>query len=237
MIDLPQLAHPSWKDCPAFEKDVLDRIKQSLIPNTFFPVPGPVIFKAFEMPLDDVKVVILGLSPYPNMNRYTNRPNACGYAFALDSDDIPYEHWPASLKMIAHALEPEEEKIETYFMPSLHMWREQGVLLLNCSLTCLHTNPTSHLSIWADFTQKLIDYIDAARPGLIYYFMGNEAKSYQKYVVNLGAHIYTSAHPAFWARQLDVVPANEIFADQQFSEIAKCYHWLYGQRLDWVLPF
>ena len=237
MIELPKLAHESWGNCPAFDKNILDKIKQNLIPGTFLPSNAPDIFKAFEMPLDDVKVVILGLSPYPNINKYTGRPNACGYAFALDSDRIPYEHWPASLKMIAHALDPQEESIETYFMPSLHMWREQGVLLLNCSLTCLQNDPTSHLSVWSDFTRILIDYIDNVRPGLIYYFMGNEAKSYQKYVVNLGAYIYTSAHPAYWARQIDTLSATELFADQQFSEIAKRYHWLYGERLDWLLPF
>ncbi len=229
---LPSKAHPSWKDCPAFDDVILNNIKQSLVPGTFFPNNGQDIFSAFEMPLDDIRVVIVGLSPYPNMNPYTRRPNACGYAFALD-EDIPYEHWPKSLQVIGDALANmhEIERIEQYLGSSLSLWRLQGVLLLNTALTCLQNNPTSHVELWKPFTTALIDYLDQARPGLIYYFMGNEAKAYQYKLVSLGTPIFSSAHPAFWARE------EKSFSDHKFADVANYYKWLYGQSLDWVLPF
>ena len=233
-MSLPTRAHISWQSNPAFDDELLNRIKQNLVAGTFYPANAQDIFAAFEMPLDDVRVVIVGLSPYPNINTLTKRPNACGYAFALDAD-LPYEHWPKSLQVIGDALansaNPEIEHIEQYLGSSLQLWRDQGVLLLNAALTCLHNNPTSHVELWRQFMSKTIDFIDEARPGLIYYFMGTEAKSFQSKIVNLGAHIFSSAHPAFWARN------EKAFEDHQFTEIAKTYHWLYGERLDWYLPF
>lgn len=228
----PSLAHPSWKECDAFTEDVLKSIKSNLIPNYFYPSPGPNIFKAFSMPVDEVKVVIVGLSPYPNLNRIKRMQNATGHAFAIP-EGIPYRNWPPSLQVIADCFFPEEvstNTIESQFDPTLQLWIDQGVLLLNSALTCTPNDPQIHVKMWETFTTKVLQFLEHSTQATIFYFMGAVAINLSRNVYPLKHWIYRSYHPAYHARE------KQRFEDNQFKQVADRYKWLYGNTLEWILP-
>ena len=81
MEQLPSVIHPSWHPFleRVFDNDfTLQLLKNKILPNcTYYPHPSN-IFRVFSMPINDIKVVILGQDPYPNDGQ------AIGYAFAVD---------------------------------------------------------------------------------------------------------------------------------------------------------
>ncbi len=227
-MPLPRRAHSSWIQCPAF--DMVPSIMSSLIPGTFYPSPAPDIFAAFEMPVDDVKAVMLGLSPYPSpfyIERGYSKRNACGYAFMIEDADRKFEDWPPSLKILAQNCTKEPA---TYFDPSGSLWRAQGILLLNAALTCLHKSPESHLKLWHHFMVELIQWLDEKKDPMIFYFLGDEAKKFARYVFDLKHHKLVSMHPAKAAR------TGEEF-DGKMPQLKSLYESLYGKTLDLTLPF
>lgn len=224
----PRKAHESWRSCPAF--DLVAGIAKQLVPGTFCPQDAPSVFNAFSMPVDDVKVIIVGKSPYPQ------KENACGYAFAIPQADRKYDQWPASLKVLTDAL-VNTYGIEfvgppnAYIDPTLSEWRSQGVLLLNAALTCIERDPSSHEVLWQPFTTQLFTWLNETRSGLIWWFMGDDAKSFSHLVFDLAHHKFFSQHPARAARN------NERMTDVKFKEVGQVYKSLYGEELTWILPF
>lgn len=97
------------------------------------------VFRVFEMPVDKVKVVILGQDPYPNLG------DAIGLSFVNGTNKTP-----ASLRHIIKEIED-----EGYTNPDIHSWEQQGVFLLNTALTVEANKAGSHLGYWEPFTQSL----------------------------------------------------------------------------------
>lgn len=217
----PKCVHESWKKCPAFTDEYIRKLAVSLKSNTYYPYNYDV-FKAFRKPLHDTKVIILGQSPYHHT--YKGVANATGLAFGVD-EHRSYEKYPKSLQLICDAVTDSEDDD---FDPSLELWEDQGVLLLNCSLTCLHLQSDSHLQLWEPFMTTLFQFFsDEFTPGMIYYFIGRTAQKYRKQIFTLGNTVLHSKHPAFHARN------EQAFLDHKFNELANAYKLMYGEPLNY----
>lgn len=176
--DLISLLPKPWHDI--VELDLLSKISKTLT-SSFIP-DQKSIFRALQIPPDQVKVVIVGQDPYPNP-KY-----AMGLAFSIPAGVTPL---PKSLKNIFTELN--NDLAIDRSNGDLSDWASQGVLLLNRSLTVEPGKSDSHSNLgWQDFTEKIIQA--AADNGALAILWGNEAQK----VSNLFADVdvFKSAHPS-----------------------------------------
>ena len=163
--NLTSLVPPAWREIVDLEN--VAQIGANLGPN-FLP-SSKLIFKSLEVDPDDVKVVIVGQDPYPNSQ------HAMGLAFSVPAE---VGVLPASLKNIYKELEADLGIIREN--GDLSAWLEQGVLLLNMSLTVLPNESGSHSKIgWQVITQQIIS--DVAKRGAVAVLWGREAQLMSKY--------------------------------------------------------
>ena len=163
--NLTSLVPPAWREIVDLES--VAQIGANLGPN-FLP-SYKLIFKSLEVDPDDVKVVIVGQDPYPNSQ------HAMGLAFSVPAE---VGVLPASLKNIYKELEADLGIIREN--GDLSAWLEQGVLLLNMSLTVLPNESGSHSKIgWQVITQQIIS--DVAKRGAVAVLWGREAQLMSKY--------------------------------------------------------
>lgn len=142
------------------------------------------IFNSFNLcSYNDVKVVIIGQDPYHNEGQ------AQGLAFSVPKG-FPL---PPSLKNIYKELEDDLGIINTN--GDLTSWAEQGVFLINTSLTVEKNKPMSHSKIgWQDFVMEAIKEINK-KENVIFILWGGEAKKFKK-IISSKNHIIESAHPS-----------------------------------------
>ena len=163
--NLTSLVPPAWREIVDLE-DVAQigaNLGQNFLPSS------KLIFKSLEVDPDDVKVVIVGQDPYPNSQ------HAMGLAFSVPAE---VGVLPASLKNIYKELEADLGIIREN--GDLSAWLEQGVLLLNMSLTVLPNETGSHSKIgWQVITQEIIS--DVAKLGALAVLWGREAQLMSKY--------------------------------------------------------
>jgi len=176
----------------------------------FLPEPRNV-FKALTLSPEKVKVLIVGQDPYPNAD------HAMGLAFSLNKT---VSVLPASLKNIFKELESDLGVSRTN--GDLSDWVDQGVLLLNTTLTFNPTQPRQHLNIgWELFTKSIIEY--AGKKGAIGVLWGNHANAMKNFF--LPDRVITSVHPSplsAYKGFFDSKPfsrVNQILTKQGISEI------------------
>lgn len=185
----------NWTDVvPFFESERFKQIVQKVNKDreqgyTVLP-PRDLILRAFALtPPDNVKVVILGQDPYP-----TGEPliHANGLAFSVNPDVSPL---PKSLNNIFK---------ELYDDLGIHResgdlsdWAEQGVLLLNTSLTVRQGQPASHSQIgWQSLVRDVIEYLGTQRTGIVYLLWGRHAQKYKRMIDEQSNLIVQSPHPS-----------------------------------------
>lgn len=188
----------SWKQAlyPCFSRPYFQRIKQALLDaktqgKTVYP-PNRLIFNAFEQtPFEQVKIVILGQDPYHGAGQ------AMGLSFSVPRGIAV----PASLKNIYKELQMEYPNYRIPPHGDLQYWAQQGVLLLNASLTVLAGQAASHSQIgWLEFSDDIIRTLNQAHSGLVFMLWGNFAKS-KAALIDADKHcILTAAHPSPLAR-------------------------------------
>lgn len=165
--------------------EVNNNLKQEIQKNPnsyFFPYNVNDIFRIFHLcKLQEIKVVILGQDPY-----YSNKFQANGIAFSVNKNVVI----PASLRNIF-----KEAKITPSHGDLTH-WVQQGVFLLNASLTVKEKLPNSHEYMWKKFIQHIIDIINTNCDNVIFVSWG--ASAHNKYGnLNLdNHHMLTSSHPS-----------------------------------------
>ena len=149
-----------------------------------------LIFNAFNLcPFDKVKVVVLGQDPYHEQGQ------AMGLSFSVP-DEVKL---PPSLRKIYKEIEDDlcETKPKS---GNLTRWAEQGVLLLNTTLTVRDANPNSHKRLkWQNFTDAAIKALNKNRENIVFMLWGNDAKRKKRLIDTERHHIIESYHPA--ARQ------------------------------------
>lgn len=151
-----------------------------------FP-PGSLIFNALNTtPFDRVKVVLLGQDPYHGQGQ------AHGLSFSVQKGILI----PPSLQNIYKELHAD---LGLTIPPhgDLTSWAEQGVLLLNATLTVRANQAGSHQKKgWETFTDKIISTVSSQKEGVVFLLWGNYAKAKQN-LIDAGRHlVLTAAHPS-----------------------------------------
>lgn len=148
--------------------------------GTVYP-PAKFIFHAFDRtPFDKVKVVILGQDPYHEPGQ------AQGLAFYVP----PGIRTPPSLVNIA-------KELGKGAVPDLLRWADQGVLLLNATLTVAAHRAGSHQGRgWETFTDAVVKTLNERRDGLVFLLWGAYARR-KGAIIDRGRHcVIESAHPS-----------------------------------------
>ena len=213
-----------WKKAlaPEFEKDyfvrLTDFVRQEYQQTTVYP-PGRLIFNAFNLcPFDKVKVVIIGQDPYHGPGQ------AHGLCFSVN-DGVAF---PPSLQNIF------KEIHDDLGMPipssgNLTRWAEQGVLLLNATLTVRAHQAGSHQNKgWETFTDAVIKIISEKKENLVFFLWGS-------YAQRKGAFIDTQRHLVLKSVHPSPLSANRggWFGNHQFSQ-ANAYLKSHGlKEIEW----
>lgn len=186
----------SWKeqlkeefDKPYFAK-LVDFVKAEYKSHTVYP-PGGKIFNAFDKcSFDDVKVVIIGQDPYHGVGQ------ANGLCFSV-ADGVKI---PPSLRNIFKEIHEDLGK-EIPKSGNLERWAEQGVFLLNATLTVRAGAAGSHQKKgWEEFTDAVIEKISSAKENVVFMLWGRYAQVKGK-VVDKAKHLVLEApHPSPLAR-------------------------------------
>lgn len=167
-----------------------------------FTPPLKQVFRAFEeCPLSDLKVVIIGQDPYPQLGV------ADGIAFSCANTQNPQP----SLRQIFNAVEKTVyQEYPTYQNPDLARWSKQGVLMLNRALTCQVDNVGSHYPIWHDFIMYVIDMLSLTNSGLIFCLLGAKAQELES-SISQSHYILKASHPASAAYSKTDWDCNDLF--------------------------
>ncbi|BBP84740.1 MULTISPECIES: uracil-DNA glycosylase [unclassified Pseudomonas] len=182
-----------WKDAlrDEFDKPYMKALGEFLraekaAGKVIFP-PGPLIFNALNStPLDEVKVVIIGQDPYHGPGQ------AHGLCFSVQPG-VPI---PPSLLNIYKELK-RDLNIDMPDHGHLQSWAEQGVLLLNTSLTVEQARAGSHANQgWQPFTDRVIEVVSAHQPNLVFLLWGSHAQSKQRLIDSTKHLVLRSAHPS-----------------------------------------
>jgi len=182
----------SWKSVlqGEFEKEYFIKlttfVKQEYRQHTCYP-PGSQIFNAFEhCHFDDLKVVIIGQDPYHNIGQ------ANGLCFSVN-DGVSH---PPSLMNIFKEI---ENDLDNSYPKSgnLVRWADQGVLLLNATLTVKAHEAGSHQKIgWEIFTDTVITKVSDLKENVVFLLWGGYAKKKGSKIDASKHYILTSGHPS-----------------------------------------
>jgi uracil-DNA glycosylase len=197
-------------------KDFLEQEKKE--GKTIYP-PEPLIFNAFlQTPFNKVKVVIMGQDPY----------HGPGQAHGLSFSVLPGITPPPSLKNIYKELET-DLGIPRASSGCLTSWAQQGVLLLNATLTVRAGEPKSHYGKgWERFTDAVIDIL-AKRPDPVVFLLWGKSAQEKCHKV-LGTHhaVFQSAHPSPYA-------ADKFFGCRHFSKANDFLKKNGKEPVDWTV--
>ncbi|WKN40588.1 uracil-DNA glycosylase [Tunicatimonas pelagia] len=186
---------PSWKEklTDEFNKPYFEALAEFLrseYKNQVVYPPGKEIFRAFDLtPFNQVKVVILGQDPYHGPKQ------ANGLAFSV-RDGITK---PPSLINIFKEIKNE------YDTPipdsgNLERWAQQGVLLINSTLTVRARQAGSHQKKgWEEFTDAVIQKVSDERENIVFLLWGAYAQKKGAIIDESKHHVLKSAHPSPFA--------------------------------------
>lgn len=165
-------------------KSFLVREKES--GKVIFP-PGGLIFNALNStPFEKVKVVILGQDPYHGQGQ------ANGLCFSV-ADGVPI---PPSLKNIFKEM-ADDLQISPPGCGNLQKWTEQGVLLLNATLTVESGLPGSHQNRgWEIFTDTIIRQLSENRSGIVFLLWGRFAQAKEGLIDSQKHFVLKAPHPS-----------------------------------------
>lgn len=182
----------SWKEHlkEEFEKDyfikLTDFVRNEYRTKQIFP-PAKLIFNAFDhTPFEQVKVVILGQDPYHNDGQ------AHGLSFSVN-DGVPA---PPSLVNIFKEIN-RDLGIPVPRSGNLTRWANQGVLLLNATLTVQAHMAGSHQNKgWETFTDTAIRHLAEERENIVFLLWGSYAQKKAAFIDNRKHLVLTSPHPS-----------------------------------------
>ncbi|MFA0960784.1 uracil-DNA glycosylase [Roseivirga sp. BDSF3-8] len=213
----------SWKEklAPEFDKpyfkSLVSFVKDEYSQHTVYP-PGKRIFAAFDhCPFEQVRVVIIGQDPYHGKGQ------ANGLCFSV-KDGIPM---PPSLVNIFKEIKADLGK-EIPPTGNLERWADQGVLLLNATLTVRANTAGSHQKKgWEEFTDAVIRTVSSEKQDVVFLLWGAYAQKKGEIIDENKHCVLKSAHPSPFA-------ANRgFFGNRHFSK-ANAYLAEKGQpQINW----
>lgn len=198
-----------WKNLldDEFNKEYYKTLRNFLITEyktrTIYPDKYDIFNALHFTPYKDIKVVILGQDPYHGPGQ------AHGLSFSVNPDIKT----PPSLLNIYKELNSD---LGCYIPNNgyLKKWADQGVLLLNTSLTVRAGEANSHKSIgWEIFTDKIISLINEKEDAVVFLLWGNNAIKKKNLITNKRHLILTSVHPS------PLSASRGFFGSKPFSKI------------------
>lgn len=215
---------PKWKEvlAEAFGSDWFRALKNFLKEeknnHTIYP-PGPQIFAAFNhTPFDEVKVVIIGQDPYHGPGQ------ANGLSFSV-ADGV---RQPPSLVNIFKELQS-DLGIPIPKTGNLEKWADQGVLMLNATLTVRANTAGSHQKKgWEKFTDAAIKQLSEKRTGLVFLLWGRYAQQKEELIDKEKHFILKAAHPSPLA-------GGAFFGSKHFSKTNEILKKEGKKEIDWLL--
>lgn len=186
------LLEKSWKAALQEEfskpywKELTKRVRHAYLTQTIYPPPKQ-LFTAFDLcPLPTVKVIIIGQDPYHGPRQ------AHGLSFSVQDTSTP----PPSLVNIYKEIQA-DLGIPIPASGNLERWAEQGVLLLNSSLTVEQGKPASHRGLgWEQFTDRVIEIVSTNKEYVAFLLWGSHAQSKRSLIDETKHLVLAAPHPS-----------------------------------------
>lgn len=206
-----------------FEKEYYVKLRQFLQEEyqtkTIYPDMYDIFNALHYTAYQDVRIVILGQDPYHGPRQ------AHGLSFSVQ----PGVAIPPSLVNIYKELQSDLGCT----IPNhgyLKAWADQGVLLLNTSLTVVAGQANSHQKIgWEKFTDRVIEVLNEREVPVIFILWGNNARSKKKLITNDRHYIIESAHPS------PLSARNGFFGSKPFSKANTILQVLGKEPVNWQI--
>ncbi len=221
---ITELVHESWAPALAPLQDTFTEIGEFLRAENAAGRPwapsGVNILRAFQQPLDDIRVLIVGQDPYPTPG------HAVGLSFSVAPEVRPL---PRSLQNIYRELQ-DDLGVPAPSSGDLSPWTERGVMLLNRVLTVQLGEPGSHRRRgWEQITAAAIDAL-VARDGepRVAILWGKDAQSLEPSLPDVP--VVASAHPSPMSAD------RGFFGSRPFSRANDLLDELGADPIDWTLP-
>lgn len=220
---LAEIVHPSWAQALAPVEGTLtelgDFLREEVAAGRGYLPGGAHVLRAFEQPLDDVRVLVVGQDPYPTPG------HPIGLSFAVAPDVRPI---PRSLVNIYTELQS-DLGVPAPTSGDLTPWAERGVLLLNRVLTVRPGTPASHRGKgWEQVTDCAIDALVARGGPLVALLWGRDARSLRSRLD--GIPCVESPHPS------PLSARSGFFGSRPFSRVNHLLEQQGATPLDWSLP-
>jgi uracil-DNA glycosylase len=217
---------PGWAKVlkPEFEKPYFEGIvkflKEEKAAGKIIYPPGPEIFSAFTLtPFEQVKAVLIGQDPYHGAGQ------AHGLCFSVRKGvTVP----PSLVNMY------KELKADLDINPPGHgflqQWAEQGLLMLNASLTVEAGKPMSHSKIgWEQFTDAVIRTISDQKEGVVFLLWGKFAQQKEALIDTSKHFVLKAAHPSPFSATAG------FFGSRPFSQTNKLLKQQGKEPINWQL--
>ena len=201
----------SWRPLFSMHSQALSEILDS-IGNEFTPARS-VVFRAFQTPIDEVKVLILGQDPYPGD----------GVADGLAFSARPGNSTPASLRNIFKEYST-DLNLPIPLSPDLTPWSHRGVLLLNRTLTTAIGERNVHASKgWSSLTEVIAK--ELAKRDVVAILWGNSARTFAPHF----KMVIESVHPS------PLSARNGFFGSRPFTRANALLLGQGREPIDWQL--
>lgn len=219
---LDELVHPSWLDVLSPHQQTLTELGAFLRAETSagrrWAPSGEHILRAFEQPMGEVRVIILGQDPYPTPG------HAVGLAFSVNPSVQPI---PRSLQNIYRELH-DDIGCQRPANGDLTPWTKRGVLLLNRVLTVELGKPGSHRGKgWEVITEAALSAL-ATQQACVAILWGRDAQSAQPFLGDMP--VIASAHPSPMSAE------RGFFGSRPFSRANEALRDCGASEIDWSLP-
>ena len=220
---LTELVHPSWavalEPVAGAVTSLGEFLREEVAAGRGYLPPGVHVLRAFERPLDDVRVLIVGQDPYPTPG------HAVGLSFSVAPDVQPV---PRSLVNIFQELQT-DLALPRPSTGDLSPWADQGVLLLNRVLTVRPGKPASHRGKgWETVTAQAISALVSRGGPLVAILWGRDARNLVPHLG--GIPTVESAHPS------PLSAHSGFFGSRPFSRANELLAQQGAAPIDWRLP-
>ena len=205
--------------------NVMAKVRQEYRRKPLCPAQSDV-FRAFELcSLNDLKIVMLGMDPYPD--KYMSKPRATGILFG-NRKEVSEDNLSPSLNIVKEAaINFEVPHYCITFDQTLESWAKQGILMLNSALTVEMNKVGSHVMVWRPFIAKLLKNLSECDTAIVYVLFGRQAQTFKPYINSRFNHIIEIEHPAYFARSGTKMP------HQLFTDISNKVKEIYGVSIKW----
>ena len=226
MNNKPVQIESSWKDIlnDSFQSEsfinLIKFLKEEKKNHVIYPA-GKHIFSAFNLcPFDKVNVVIIGQDPYHGPNQ------ANGLCFSVADGIKP----PPSLQNIFKEIK-QDLGLEIPSSGNLEHWAEQGVLMLNATLTVRARQAGSHQKKgWEEFTDAIIRILSEKKENLIFLLWGRFAQNKAQLIDSEKHHILTATHPSPFSAHKGFLGCKHFSKTNNYLKSSN------QELIDWSLP-